>query len=367
MHARGLFLVYRGGEDTVKGLRTIQPYVPGEQPKLKDIIKLNTNENAYPPSPRVTEAWQTFDPKQLRYYSALANPDLVKALADKHQVPSQWITTTNGSDDSLALAFQSFFQSDDPIVFPDLTYGFYSVWCELFHIPYQEVPLAADFTFDLSHLPEKIGGIVLANPNAPTGIGKPAVEIENLLQAYPDCVVIVDEAYQAFGGESVIPLVEKYDNLYVTRTFSKDAALAGLRVGYGIGGERLTGVIQAVKNSYNPYAVDSIAEHLATIAAKDVSYYEEINQKICATRADFIAALSQLGFITLPSQTNFVLTTHPLISAQLLFETLKAATIFVRYFPEKERIANYLRITIGTDEEMAEVVTVLKKVIEETT
>lgn len=349
----------------MKGLRKIQPYVPGEQPGLTDIIKLNTNENAYPPSPLVTKAWQTFDVANLRYYSSLANQSLVDALAQKHHIPSQWVTTSNGSDDILALAFQSFFQSEQPIFFPDLTYGFYPVWCELFHIPYQEVPLEKDFSFALAALPNQLGGVVLANPNAPTGKGKTVTEIEALLQRYPDRVIIVDEAYQSFGGESVIPLVAKYENLYVTRTFSKDASLAGLRVGYGIGSERLTGVIQAVKNSYNPYAVDMIAERLATAATQDTEYYQRINQKICATREQFCQALAQLGFTTIPSQTNFVLTTHPLISAKTFFEKLKEARIFVRYFPDKQRIANYLRITIGTDEEMVQVAIVLKNIIEE--
>lgn len=344
----------------MRGLRKIEPYIPGDQPKFSKMIKINTNENAYPPSPKVKEALLNFDASQLRLYSSLDNYNLTSALGKRLKVDSDWITTANGSDDILALAFQSFFNSSDPIIFPDLTYGFYSVWCELFNIPYLELPLNDQFEFDFDKIPEKIGGIVLANPNAPTGLYKPVDQIEQILKKYHDVVVIVDEAYIEFGGQSMLPLLSNYDNLYITRTFSKDAALAGLRVGYGIGNPKLTGVIQAIKNSYNPYAVDSISEALAIAATEDYEYYQKINGEIAKTRDWFIIELNKLGFNTLPSLTNFVLTTHPQQSAEAIFNHLKKHQVFVRFFPNKERISNYLRISIGTKKEMTTVIDLLK-------
>ncbi|MBS7577238.1 MULTISPECIES: histidinol-phosphate transaminase [unclassified Enterococcus] len=349
----------------MRGLRKIEPYIPGDQPKFSKMIKINTNENAYPPSPKVSSALANFDTNQLRLYSSLDNHHLTSALSKRLNINADWITTANGSDDVLALAFQSFFNSSDPIIFPDLTYGFYSVWCELFGIPYQEVLLDENFDFDFNKIPDKIGGIVLANPNAPTGRYKALEQIEKILKKYHDIVVIVDEAYIEFGGESVLALLKKYENLYITRTFSKDAALAGLRVGYGIGNPNLTGVIQAVKNSYNPYAVDSISETLAVAATEDYQYYQEINGEIAKTRDWFIAELDKIGFNTVPSLTNFVLTTHPQQSAAVIFNALKKNQVFVRFFPTKERINNYLRISIGTKNEMITVIDLLKNVLAE--
>lgn len=344
----------------MRGLRKIDPYIPGDQPKFSKMIKINTNENAYPPSPMVKSALSNFDANQLRLYSSLDNFELTSALSKRLHVGADLITTANGSDDILALAFQSFFNSSDPVVFPDLTYGFYSVWCELFNIPYLELPLNAKFEFDFDEIPDKIGGIVLANPNAPTGIYQSVEQIEQILKKFHDIVVIVDEAYIEFGGQSILPMLSKYENLYITRTFSKDAALAGLRVGYGIGNSNLTGVIQAVKNSYNPYAVDSISEALAIAATEDYEYYQKINGEIAKTRDWFVVELEKLGFKTLPSLTNFVLTTHPQQSAEAIFNNLKENQIFVRFFPSKERIDNYLRISIGTQTEMATVIDLLK-------
>lgn len=347
----------------MKGLRNITPYVPGDQPKVDKMIKINTNENAFPPSERVEKVLKAFDAKQLRLYSSLNNEKLTNVLSDKLNVPAEKITTGNGSDDVLALAFQSFFNSEDPIIFPDLTYGFYTVWCELFNIPYQELPLTENFEFDFDNVPEKNGGIVIANPNAPTGIYHSIDKIEQLLIKYSDVVIIVDEAYIEFGGTSSIQLLSKYNNLFITRTFSKDAALAGLRVGYGIGNEQLTSIIQAVKNSYNPYAVDSIAESLAIAATEDSDYYRRINHEIAITRDWFSEELSKLGFKTLPSQTNFVLTTHVEKSAESIFYYLKNNHVFVRFFPTKKRIDNYLRISIGTKEEMKSVLELLNAFI----
>lgn len=336
----------------MKGLRHISPYIPGEQPTGENLIKLNTNENAYPPSPHIKQVMETFDYSDLRHYSSLDNHSLREAIGKKEGINPDYISLGNGSDDVLAIAFQSFFQSDKPVIFPDITYGFYKIWCDLFRIPYKEIALETDFTFNLENLPTDIGGIVLANPNAPTGLVKPLKDIEALLKKFSDTVIIVDEAYISFGGESAISLVDKYPNLYVTRTFSKDSALAGIRLGYGVGGETLTSVVNAVKNSYNPYSVNSLTEKVGLTAVLDVDYYKKTIQKIINTREWFTKELSKLGFTTIKSSTNFVFTTHEKKSATELQDYLKQNNIYVRHFPGNSRIDNYLRISIGTQEEM---------------
>ncbi|SJZ56477.1 histidinol-phosphate aminotransferase [Pilibacter termitis] len=345
------------------GLKKITPYVAGEQPKLSKMIKINTNENAFPPSPKVLATLKEFDGDQLRLYSSLENENLTSALSKKLGISSDCITTGNGSDDVLALAFQSFFNSEYPVVFPDITYGFYTVWCELFDIPYMEIPLDDDFHPDFTKIPEKIGGIVLANPNAPTGIVQPLSKIEELLQCHPNVVVIVDEAYIEFGGKSAVALLDKYENLYITRTFSKDASLAGLRVGYGVGNKRLTEVIKAVKNAYNPYSVDQLAEALALAATQDSDYYREMNGKIIETREWLSKEVTRIGFNVLPSATNFILAEHERVPAGEIFDFLRENHVFVRYFPNKERIANFLRISIGTREEMEVVLKLLSEFV----
>lgn len=344
----------------IKGLRQITPYVAGQQPKGQDIIKLNTNENAYPPSPKVAARLETFDTDQLRRYSSLDQSALRTVLAQQLQVPADQIIVGNGSDDILSMAFLAFFNSGEPILFPDLTYGFYKVWADLYHIPYLECPLDHDFKL----LPEAYmgdnGGLVLTNPNAPTGLALPLSEIEAIVAANQEVVVIIDEAYISFGGETALPLLDKYDNVFITRTFSKDAALAGLRVGYGIGSPKLMAVIQAVKNAFNPYNVDMLSEDLAVAAVTDWTYYEETCRKICQTRDWFSAELVQLGFEVLPSQTNFILAEPTTVSAQDLFEQLKAQGIYVRYFPTIERLKHKLRISIGSQTEMVRVLEVIK-------
>jgi histidinol-phosphate aminotransferase len=344
----------------MKGLRQIAPYVAGAQPQEKQMIKINTNENAFPPSPNVFKALAAFDAQDLRKYSALANNDLRDNLAERLGVDREQLIVGNGSDDILALAFLSFFNSADAVLFPDITYGFYRVWADLFRIPFEEVPLSEGFEIKTSdYLGRQNGGIVLANPNAPTGIYKNLAELEAIVAANQDVVVVIDEAYIAFGGESALPLLKKYDNVFIIRTFSKDAALAGLRVGYGIGSAKLLAVINAVKNSYNPYSVDLIAESLATAAVKDAAYYHKINAEIAATRDWFAAELQALGFDVLPSQANFVLTKPTGIGARELFEFLQAKKIYVRYFGAQARLSDYLRISIGTQAEMVWVVQVI--------
>lgn len=344
----------------IKGLRNIAPYVPGAQPQEKNMIKINTNENAFPPSPGVMKALSAFEGNQLRQYSSLDNHQLCHELATQLGVDQEQIIVGNGSDDILALAFLSFFNSGDPVLFPDITYGFYKVWSDLFQIPFKEVPLSKDFeVLTGDYIGQKNGGIVIANPNAPTGIFKPLSEIEEIVKANQDVVVVIDEAYIAFGGETALPLLARYDNVFITRTFSKDAALAGLRVGYGIGSSKLISVIHAVKNSYNPYAVDSIAESLATAAVIDKAYYDKINAEISNTRDWFSDELTALGFEVLSSQTNFILTKPAGISAKALFDFLQSKKIYVRYFGDHGRLSDYLRISIGTREEMTKVVQVI--------
>ena len=344
----------------MKGLRQIKPYVAGAQPQDKKMIKINTNENAFPPSPGVLKALASFDGQSLRQYSSLENNALRNVLAEHLAVDRDQIIVGNGSDDILALAFLSFFNSADPILFPDTTYGFYKVWADLFRIPFEEVPLSDEFEIVTTDYVNRLnGGIVIANPNAPTGIFKDLSEVEAIVVANQDVVVIIDEAYIAFGGESALPLLEQYDNVFITRTFSKDAALAGLRVGYGIGSPKLISVINAVKNSYNPYSVDLIAEALATAAVEDHLYYERINAEISETRDWFSAELGALGFEVLPSATNFVLTKPAGIAAENLFEFLQSKQIYVRYFGDTERLSDYLRISIGTQDEMASVIQVI--------
>ncbi|AXQ78978.1 histidinol-phosphate transaminase [Streptococcus chenjunshii] len=345
----------------IRGLRHITPYVPGSQPADKEIIKLNTNENAYAPSPEVADALEAFDSHCLRRYSSLDQDVLRQALAEHLAVAADQIVIGNGSDDVLSMAFLAFFNDSRPILFPDLTYGFYKVWADLYHITYREIPLAADFSLLEEDYMTANGGIVIANPNAPTGLCKSLKEIEAIVKANQDVVVIIDEAYVNFGGETALPLLDKYDNIFIVRTFSKDAALAGLRVGYGVGSPKLIAVIKAVKNALNPYNVDSIAENLAAAAVKSWDYYEQTCQKIIATRERFAEGLEALGFRVLASQTNFVLAEPPRVSAEALFTYLQSQKIFVRYFPNAERLRNYLRISIGTPAEMEKVIQAIQE------
>lgn len=348
------------GDCVMKGLRQITPYVAGAQPQEKGMIKINTNEHAFSPSPAVLAALREFDGNRLRKYSSIENDSLRCALAKQLGVHQDQLIVGNGSDDILALAFLSFFNSDDPLLFPDITYGFYKVWADLFRIPFEEVPLTDQFEINSSdYIDRKTGGIVIANPNAPTGIYKTLAEIEAIVVANQDVVVIIDEAYIAFGGMTALPLVAKYDNVFITRTFSKDAALAGLRVGYGIGSPKLLKVIQAVKHAYNPYSVDAIAEKLATAAVSDAAYYTQVNAEIVEIRDWFSAELKAIGFDVLPSKANFVLVKPAGISASILFDFLQTKKIYVRYFGDKARLSDYLRISIGTKNEMSRVIQII--------
>ena len=343
-------------------LRKIQPYVAGEQSKNPNIIKLNANENPYPPSPKVKEVLSNFNTDNLKKYPASDALELKNALAKAYNLNENQIFMGNGSDDVLALCFQAFFCSDKPILFPDLTYSFYPVWCSLFKTPYKNIPLDENFRINPDDYKEENGGVILPNPNAPTGIYENLDFIEKILNNNTDCIVIIDEAYIDFGGESAISLLDKYENLVIVQTMSKSRSLAGLRVGYAFASAELISVLEAVKNSYNSYTMDSIAISAAAASLADNDYFKDTCNKIINTRQKTIQALEKLDFDVVPSMANFVLATHKSVKAVDIFEKLKAQNIFVRYF-KIPRIDNYLRITIGTDDEMDKLFYALKNLL----
>ena len=332
-------------------LRRIDPYVPGEQPQSENIIKLNANENPYPPAPGVQQALRSFDASRLALYPDANGKALKTALANRFGLKSSQVFLGNGSDDVLALAFQSFFCSGEPILYPDITYSFYPVWCDLFRIPYGTVPLDENFCVCIRDYDRPNGGIVLPNPNAPTGRGASLDFLEDLLQHNADCVVIIDEAYVDFGAQSAVPLLEKYENLLIVQTMSKSRSLAGLRIGYALGSETLIATLEAVKNSYNSYTMDAVALAAGEAAVADEAYFQETCRKVMATRERAAEELRKLGFTVSPSLTNFLFVTHPKKEAPVIFEYLRQKNIFIRYF-KLPRIDNYLRITVGTDEQM---------------
>ena len=334
-----------------KNLRNIEPYVPGEQSKDKDIVKINANENPYPPSPKAAEVLKSFDTNKLRFYPSANSTKLKEAIAKYYKVDVSNVFVGNGSDDVLAVAFQSFFNSEKPIVYPDLTYSFYPVWCSLFGIKYKNYPVVDDFRINPEDYKEKNGGVVISNPNAPTSLGEGLDFVEKILNYNQDSVVVIDEAYVDFGGTSSIPLINKYENLLVTGTFSKSRSLAGLRIGFAIGSKALIDVMEAVKNSYNSYTVDSLSIEMGAASIKDDEYFKSTCKKVIKTRERVTLELEKLGFDVLDSQTNFIFATHNKHNMKSLFEYLKTQKVFIRYF-SLPRIENYVRITIGTNEEM---------------
>lgn len=334
-----------------KNLRDIEPYVPGEQSSDSDIVKLNANENPYPPSPKVLDAVKGFDVSALRLYPNANATPLKQAIADYYSVDIKNVFLGNGSDDVIAVAFQALFNSDLPIAYPDLTYSFYPVWCSLFNIPYRTYPVDSNFRINPEDYREKNGGVIIPNPNAPTSLGEGRDFVERLMEYNQDSVVIIDEAYVDFGGVSSVPLTKKYENLLVTGTFSKSRSLAGLRIGFAIGSERLISVLEAVKNSYNSYTIDSISIEAGRASILDDEYFKETCEKIIATRERVTNEMRALGFNVLDSQTNFIFATKDDISMKDMFEYLKTKKVFIRYF-SVPRIENYVRITIGTDREM---------------
>lgn len=338
-------------QEWMKNLRDIEPYVPGEQSKEKNIVKINANENPYPPSPKAIKAINEFDCNRLRFYPDANALEFKKALAEFYGVSVENVFLGNGSDDVLALSFQAFFNSDKPIAYPDITYSFYPVWCRLFNIPYKNYPLDDNFRINPEDYKEENGGVVIPNPNAPTSLGEGREFIERIMEYNKDSVVIIDEAYVDFGGYSSVELTKKYENLLITGTFSKSRSLAGMRIGYAIGSKTLISVLEAVKNSYNSYTLNSVSMAAGTAAIKDRAYFESTVSRVIATRQRVAEELRALGFTVLNSQTNFLFATHNAISIKDYFEWLKAQKVFIRYF-NLPRINNYVRITIGTDDEM---------------
>ena len=345
-------------------VRKVVPYVPGEQPNKKNMIKLNTNENPYPPAPGVTECLEKFDTDRLRLYPDPAVTALVNELAAFHNVKPEQVFVGVGSDDVLAMCFLTFFNGSKPILFPDITYSFYDVWADTFRVPFQTKPLDENFNIRPEDYREENGGIIFPNPNAPTGVELGQDAIEDILQHNPDQIVIVDEAYVDFGATSALPLLEKYDNLIVVRTFSKSRSMAGMRIGYAIAASKVIRYLNDVKYSFNYYTMDQLSIDLGVEAVKDNAYFEENISKIINTRERSKERLKALGFSFRDSRSNFIFATHESCPAKEIFEALKEQDIYVRYF-EKPRIDNYLRITIGTDEEMDQFFAFLEKYLAE--
>ena len=332
-------------------VRRVVPYTPGEQPDAPDMIKLNTNENPYPPTPSVLAAKSAMDETRLRLYPDPAAGALVHALADYYHVNTDQVFVGVGSDDVLSVAFLTFFNSDKPILFPDITYSFYPVWADVYRIPYEKKPLDDNFRIIREDYYGENGGIVFPNPNAPTAAYESLELVEDILSHNRDVIVIVDEAYIDFGGVSALELVEKYDNLLVVQTFSKSRSMAGLRIGYAIGQPELIKAMNDVKYSINSYTMNMPSLILGVEALKDTKYFNSCIGKIVRTREWTKEKLRELGFEFPDSKANFIFARHPKYPAKALFEALRKENIFVRYF-DQPRISEYLRITVGTDEQM---------------
>lgn len=334
-----------------ENVRKVVPYVPGEQPNRPGMIKLNTNECPYPPAPEVEQVLREYDYEKLRLYPDTQATALTEALAEYYGVKKEQVFVGVGSDDVLSMAFITFFNGDKPILFPDITYSFYDVWAELHRIPYKVVPLREDFHIAPEDYRIENGGVIFPNPNAPTGVQESMDVVEEIIKANQDVVVIVDEAYVDFGGESVLPLLQKYENLLIVQTFSKSRALAGSRIGYAIGNEKLISYLNDAKFSFNSYTMDSLTIQLGAAAVKNDTYFKETVEKVVKTREWTKRELEKLGFLFQDSKTNFIFAAHKEKKAEDIFRYLREKDIFVRYF-KKPRIDNYLRISIGTDKEM---------------
>jgi len=343
---------------------SLVPYVPGEQPLDRRYLKLNTNESPFPPSPGVLAAVAA-ESARLELYSDPDARALRAKMAETYGVSPDRVILTNGSDEVLNFAFMAFADESRPLVFPDITYGFYPVFAELNRIPYTEIPVKDDLSIDPA---DYIGGdkktVVIANPNAPTGLFLPLSEIEKIVEANPDGVVIVDEAYVDFGGESAVRLTEKYGNLLVVGTFSKSRSMAGARLGFGIGSPDLIRDLNTIRNSTNPYNVNRMTLAAGVAALSDAAYYRENCRKIEAAREKTAKELTALGFTVVPSKANFLFAKHPGIGGKQLYLTLKERGILIRHF-DKPRIADYNRITVGTDEQMETLLCAIRKILNE--
>ena len=342
-----------------ENVRKVIPYTPGEQPNQPDMIKLNTNENPYPPAPGVEKALKKMDMDAMRLYPDPAAYDLVHAIAQMYSLKDEQVFVGVGSDDVLAMSFLTFFNSEKPVLFPDITYSFYDVWADLFKIPYERPALDENFHIKKEDYFRENGGVIFPNPNAPTGVEMQLEDVEEIIRHNQDVIVIVDEAYVDFGGKSALPLIEKYDNLLVVQTFSKSRSLAGMRIGFACGNEKLIKYLNDVKYSFNSYTMDRTALAAGVAAVKDQAYFQETCNKIIETREWTKKELKALGFSFQDSVSNFIFAAHETCPAEKIFEALREKHIYVRYFP-KGRTNNFLRITIGTQEEMQTFINVLK-------
>ena len=343
-----------------KNIRKVVPYTPGEQPNQPDMIKLNTNENPYPPAPGVAEVLKNTETDALRLYPDPAAKDLVHAIAAEYGLLDEQVFVGVGSDDVLAMSFLTFFNSEKPILFPDITYSFYDVWADLFQIPYERPELDEHFHIKKEDYFRENGGIIFPNPNAPTGVSLPLDEIEEIISHNQDVIVIVDEAYVDFGAKSALELIEKNDNLLVVQTFSKSRSMAGMRIGFACGHPQLISFLNDVKYSFNSYTMDRTTLATGVAAIQDKAYFTETCEKIIATREWAKKELAALGFTFPDSKTNFIFASHKSCPAKEIFEALRQEHIYVRYFP-KPRIDNHLRITVGTQEEMEKLIHFLEK------
>ena len=343
-------------------VRKVIPYVPGEQPKENDIIKLNTNENPYPPSPKAVEALKSFDCSRMRLYPDPNSDILVNSLAKRYRVKPSQVFVGVGSDDVISMAFLTFFNSDKPILFPDITYSFYDVWADVYKIPYKTMPLDDNFRINKTDYFQENGGIIFPNPNAPTGVYESNEMIEEIVKANKNSIVIIDEAYIDFGGESCIGLTEKYDNLLVVQTFSKSRSMAGMRIGYAIGNEKLIKYMNDVKFSINSYTMNHVTQVCGAAAVEDEEYFIETIKKITDVRENTKKELKKLGFTFTDSKSNFLFAAHDKVKAETIFNELRSRKIYVRYW-NKPRINNYLRISIGTAEEMEKLISALKEIV----
>ncbi len=341
-------------------IQSLVPYTPGEQPKVEGLIKLNTNENPYPPAPAVREVLNQFDTARLRLYPDPDSTQLKQTLAKTHGLKSNQVFIGNGSDEVLALTFMALLRQDKPLLVPETTYSFYNVYIDLYGIQAKHIPLTTDFRIDLNEYQQPNGGIIFANPNAPTGISLTLKEIQTLLERNRDSVVIVDEAYVDFGAESATALIDQYPNLLVTQTFSKSRSLAGLRIGCAFGHMDLIEGLERVKNSFNSYPLDMLAQAVAVASLEDESHFRKQLEQVISTRQWTTEQLAKLGFEVLPSHANFVFASHPKVSGAELMTYLRENKILVRHF-SKPGIENHLRISIGTNTEMQALITCLQQ------
>lgn len=341
-------------------VRKVIPYTPGEQPDKENMIKLNTNENPYPPAPAVKRALELIDRDSLRLYPNPAASKLLEALAWRYDVNENQVFVGVGSDDVLSIAFLTFFNSKKPILFPDITYSFYPVWADVYKVPYETRALNPDFSINAADYYGENGGVVFPNPNAPTSKYEDLSVVEDILCHNRDCVVIVDEAYIDFAGPSALSLVPKYDNLLVVQTFSKSRALAGMRIGFAIGQPELIKAMNDVRYSVNSYTMSRPAIEAGVVSIIEEGYFRVCVEKIKKTRDWTAAQLKMLGFTFCEPSANFIFATHPDCPAKKIYETLRTEDIYVRYF-DKPGIDNYIRITIGTDEEMRTFIQTLKE------